>query len=440
MDGTEKDKQRAEVYDALGHRLRLGILKSLSQRPMGFADLKRSVGIESSGQLTHHLNKLNDLIKTDEYGKYCLSDKGKDALLTMQPIEKYNEDARFREQVGLLIRALRSEVTSIQEIATVQLSLFGPKAIPYLKSALSEALLELNDPEIIKERQSYNYRFRHDNTQEATERAIDGLTKILGIISVPATVPDIVKALPRSEAFEALAKIGNNQALDAIIASMPTWFEKYVDNRQRYDTNGWELEDVDDFLRKLFGHFDEEEVKKGLENALKDEQETTKKTAARILGVVGDSSSFPALVSTLLQSNYSIKTEVSRSLVRLKASEAVPNIVAELIKIQSLSPPQTGMYSRNNEDTDLWNAKDALSDAVLELGSVDDWLQILTHRPKVNLRKRESFYDAIINSGEKAIPGLTKLLQAPDLDVQREAAEMIARIKRGDKANGRDYY
>jgi len=132
----EKDKQRAEVHDALGHQTRIKILRTLSEGPLGFSELKRSLDIDSSGHLNHHLEKLGDLIGKDDYGKYCISDKGKDALLTMQPLEKYNEDARLREQIGLLIRSLRSEDEGIQEIAIVQLSLFGPKAVPFTKSAL----------------------------------------------------------------------------------------------------------------------------------------------------------------------------------------------------------------------------------------------------------------------------------------------------------------
>ena len=84
---VEKDRQRAEVFDALGHPTRIAILKVLSEGAVGFADLKKKTGIESSGHLQHHLNKLNGLIKTDEYGKYCLSDQGKDALLTVQTVE-----------------------------------------------------------------------------------------------------------------------------------------------------------------------------------------------------------------------------------------------------------------------------------------------------------------------------------------------------------------
>ena len=85
---TEKDIQQAEVFDALGHPTRVVILKALSEGPAGFAELKKKTGIESSGHLLHHLNKLDGLVKTDEYGKYCLSDQGKDALLTVQTIEK----------------------------------------------------------------------------------------------------------------------------------------------------------------------------------------------------------------------------------------------------------------------------------------------------------------------------------------------------------------
>jgi DNA-binding HxlR family transcriptional regulator len=83
----ESDRQRAEVFDALGHPTRIAILKVLQEGAVGFAELKKKTAIESSGHLQHHLNKLDGLIKTDEYGKYCLSDQGKDALVTVQTVE-----------------------------------------------------------------------------------------------------------------------------------------------------------------------------------------------------------------------------------------------------------------------------------------------------------------------------------------------------------------
>lgn len=83
----ENDRQRAEVFDALGHPTRIAILKALQEGAVGFAELKKKTAIESSGHLQHHLNKLDGLIRTDEYGKYCLSDQGKDALVTVQTVE-----------------------------------------------------------------------------------------------------------------------------------------------------------------------------------------------------------------------------------------------------------------------------------------------------------------------------------------------------------------
>lgn len=104
---VELDRQKAEVFDALGHPTRILIIKVLSEGSLGFSDLKKKTAIESSGHLQHHLSKLDGLVKTDEYGKYCLSDEGKDALLTVQTVEnaspkrevKVNGHRRFR--IGL---------------------------------------------------------------------------------------------------------------------------------------------------------------------------------------------------------------------------------------------------------------------------------------------------------------------------------------------------
>ncbi len=94
----ETDRQHAEVFDALGHPTRILILKVLSEGAVGFADLKKKTAIESSGHLQHHLTKLNGLIKTDEYGKYCLSDQGKDALLTVQTVENASPKSNTKEK------------------------------------------------------------------------------------------------------------------------------------------------------------------------------------------------------------------------------------------------------------------------------------------------------------------------------------------------------
>jgi len=127
---VEQDKQRAEVFDALGHPTRILILKVLSEGSLGFADLKKKTAIESSGHLQHHLSKLNGLAKTDDYGKYCLSDEGKDALLTVQTVENASskkaaiEKAHRYPKIGLktVTFLLVAFLISISAIAVVEYS------------------------------------------------------------------------------------------------------------------------------------------------------------------------------------------------------------------------------------------------------------------------------------------------------------------------------
>ena len=59
-EGDQFDSSRAELFEALGHPSRVKILKVLERNQLGFADLKREVGIGSSGHLQFHLNKLGD--------------------------------------------------------------------------------------------------------------------------------------------------------------------------------------------------------------------------------------------------------------------------------------------------------------------------------------------------------------------------------------------
>ena len=76
----EFDAGRAELFEALGHPVRIRILQALDERPMGFAELKKAVGIESSGHLSFHLGKLEGLLKVGDAGAYSLTDEGREAL------------------------------------------------------------------------------------------------------------------------------------------------------------------------------------------------------------------------------------------------------------------------------------------------------------------------------------------------------------------------
>jgi DNA-binding HxlR family transcriptional regulator len=116
-DDVEADKRRAEVFDALGHPTRIMILKALSEGPQGFADLKKKLGIDSSGHLQHHLGKLDGLVKTDDYGKYTLSDQGKDALVSVETVEKAAKSAPAQNGRGHIRK------TTALKVAVVALAL-----------------------------------------------------------------------------------------------------------------------------------------------------------------------------------------------------------------------------------------------------------------------------------------------------------------------------
>ncbi len=68
------------LFDSLGHPIRVKILEALNGTPLSFSEIKRKVGIDSSGHLTFHLDKLKGLIKINTDGNYELADDGKEAL------------------------------------------------------------------------------------------------------------------------------------------------------------------------------------------------------------------------------------------------------------------------------------------------------------------------------------------------------------------------
>jgi DNA-binding transcriptional ArsR family regulator len=71
---------RAELFEALGHPIRIQILQALSEGPLSFSKLKSAVGIESSGHLSFHLGKLSPLVRVDTEGNYALTEDGREAL------------------------------------------------------------------------------------------------------------------------------------------------------------------------------------------------------------------------------------------------------------------------------------------------------------------------------------------------------------------------
>lgn len=95
-------KERAELFEALGHPMRLEILRALSESPLGFADLKRKMNVSSSGHLAHHLEKLDGLVRTTPEGLYALTDEGKEALRIVS-VSKDSASHRIQDGRKLVI-------------------------------------------------------------------------------------------------------------------------------------------------------------------------------------------------------------------------------------------------------------------------------------------------------------------------------------------------
>ncbi len=86
----ESDK----VFEAISHPLRIKILKLLAERPRSFSELKKELGIKSSGKLDFHIKKLEGLVTLDYDGKYTLTREGYAALQAINTIRKYGWQKR----------------------------------------------------------------------------------------------------------------------------------------------------------------------------------------------------------------------------------------------------------------------------------------------------------------------------------------------------------
>ncbi len=82
----EEDFGEADLFEAISHETRIRALFALRDEPLGFADLKRKLGISSSGNLQHHIRKLGGVIHTDETGMYALTDQGREAIIAIHAV------------------------------------------------------------------------------------------------------------------------------------------------------------------------------------------------------------------------------------------------------------------------------------------------------------------------------------------------------------------
>ena len=101
---------REEVFEAISHPLRIKILQLLAEHPMSFSELKKALGVRSSGKLDFHLKKLGDLIALNSNGRYTLTKEGYAALQAITTVKRFGWQKRAYI-IGTVTYAIASSYT-----------------------------------------------------------------------------------------------------------------------------------------------------------------------------------------------------------------------------------------------------------------------------------------------------------------------------------------
>jgi len=137
------DATRAELFEALGHPIRVKILQSLEAKPMGFAELKKEVGIESSGHLEFHLRKLSGLVGSTPDGFYTLTDDGREAIRVLKSVPTNHAEAVSGARVSIFRWNQWSKplvaILLVALIALTGVAIYQQEQIATLNQSLSSA-------------------------------------------------------------------------------------------------------------------------------------------------------------------------------------------------------------------------------------------------------------------------------------------------------------
>ncbi len=104
--GNNIGLSEASLFEAIAHETRIRALFLLRDGALSFSDLKRKLGISSSGNLQHHIGKLRSLIEVNGDGQYSLTDNGKEALLAIQSIRTMQDRHRIIWKALIVIATL----------------------------------------------------------------------------------------------------------------------------------------------------------------------------------------------------------------------------------------------------------------------------------------------------------------------------------------------
>jgi len=114
-----EELSKEALFDSLGHPLRIKILESVKEAPLAFSEIKKKIGIESSGHLTFHLDKLKGLVRANTDGNYELTDDGKEAL---RLISVFNANVKEHSEPKISWKNSSNTVWAVAIIAVVVIS------------------------------------------------------------------------------------------------------------------------------------------------------------------------------------------------------------------------------------------------------------------------------------------------------------------------------
>jgi len=134
------DSQRAELFDALGHPTRINILQILADSPQSFSELKRKVGVGSSGNLSFHLGKLENLVRTNSDRNYVLTDDGQEAVRVIETSVQCGVSRKLGDRISPRFNLGIIAISIVWALTMIAVSLFVP-GNTVLGTALIEVLL-----------------------------------------------------------------------------------------------------------------------------------------------------------------------------------------------------------------------------------------------------------------------------------------------------------
>ncbi len=167
-DDERFDSTKAELFEQLGHPVRIRIIEELYAAPLNFSALKAKTGITSNGHLHFHLAKLKDLVIANNAGEYYLTDNGRDSMRVASMIDWQKYSKRGEEEIGK--SAWRPNIAQILALLLV--------ASLFVSAGLAYSLREHNSQEMQLRRGIFNHLSSDiDDIWSSFEAGLDYLTE-----------------------------------------------------------------------------------------------------------------------------------------------------------------------------------------------------------------------------------------------------------------------